>query len=163
VIPFCCRTLSIAEKICSISWLAELDSDVEFESSVVESALVPEVVPEPDVLDAVELSAPVVDEELESVVDPVFVDPVLDEVPLELALKSCRTVCTAASICCKRAAKLLLPLELVELAVSELAALDEAVEPLVELAEEPELAVVAAWTPRLEKYWYRLLEPTPRD
>jgi hypothetical protein len=46
-----------------------------------------DVVPEPDALDAVELSV-FVDDELEPVVDPVL----WDEVPLEPALKFCSTV-----------------------------------------------------------------------
>ncbi len=73
-------------------------------------------------VDVDELSPVVVDDDPESV----------DDVSLELALNSFSTDCSADSICCRIAAKLLLPPELLEFAAWALEPLVSAVAPLAE-------------------------------
>jgi hypothetical protein len=79
-----------------------------------------------------------------------------DEVPLE----SFSTDCRAVSICCRIAAKELLA-ELPEFAACELELLVRSVALLAESEAELQFADVPV-SPILEKYWNRLLEPTPR-
>ncbi len=85
-------------------------------------------------VDVDELSPVVVDDDPESAEDD----------SLELALNSLSTDCRADSICCKIAAKELLPLELLEFAASELELLVRSVAPLAESEAELQFADVPA-------------------
>ncbi len=104
-----------------------------------------DVVPEPDAL--------------ESVVGPVLWDAVPLELRRGLAAPFAGRFRFAArarrSCCCWHWGYF-------ELAVSEFAALDEPVELPLELEEGLTLPVDPIW-PSLEKYWYGLLAPTPRE